>query len=101
MLFEQKRVDLYDLYLIYRLSPAQVAMSINKFQQMGIIIYESNNIELSDYGQDWLISNRKKIFLQPKNKFWKKIPSAMLENAIVINQPFFPSRKISKEILGK
>lgn len=67
-----KHVDLYDLHLKYRLSPAQISRSVKRFIAEGIVVCQDNTIELTDYGKEWIVHNRKELFLDDSRKYWKQ-----------------------------
>lgn len=71
-LINNKHVDLYDLHLKYCLSPAQVSRSVRRFIVEGIVVSQDNVIELTDYGKEWIILNRKELFLDDSRKYWKQ-----------------------------
>ena len=71
-LISNKHVDLYDLHLKYRLSPAQISRSVQRFIAEDIVVYQDNMIALTDYGKEWIVLNRKELFLDDSRKYWKQ-----------------------------
>lgn len=71
-LIGNKSVDLYDLHLKYRLSPAQVSRSVKNLLKEGVVTIQDNIISITDIGREWIIKNRHALFLDERRKYWKK-----------------------------
>lgn len=72
-LIRKGHVDLYDLHLKYRLSPAQISHSVNRFIAEGIVVCQDDAVvELTDNGREWVILKRKELFLDDRRKYWKQ-----------------------------
>lgn len=98
-LFERKQVDLYFFHEKYLLSPAQLLRTTNKFIKEGIIELKNEVATLTPKGEKWIIYNRKTLFLNEKDKYWKEIPSKMRQNSIGIKDLYKPYRnKLDKEL---
>lgn len=98
-LFERKRVNLYIFHEKYLLSPAQLARTITKFKEAEIVEIINEDIFLTHKGEDWIVCNRKALFLKEKNKYWKEIPPEMRQESIGINEFYKPNRnKIDIEL---
>ena len=64
-------VNLYDLHIKYRLSPAQISRSVRKLQEEQVIIVDEKTISITNFGREWVIRNRRMLFLDDKRKYWK------------------------------
>ena len=73
-LLKSEIVDIHSLHVDYRLSPAQLQMSISKFVEAGIVSVNDIKARLTQPGFDWICSNRKSLFLDGKRNFWKNRP---------------------------
>jgi predicted transcriptional regulator len=98
-LFERKKVTLYLFHEKYLLSPAQLARTIKKFLDEGIVELNKEEVSLTPNGEIWIICNRKALFLIEKNKYWKEIPIEMNQIPIGINEYYNPDRnKLDTEL---
>ncbi len=98
-LYIEKQVHLYSFHEKYLLSPAQLARTINKFVDEGIIELNNEMISLTTKGEKWIVCNRKALFLFEKDKYWKEIPGDMRQRAMGIKELYLPNRnKIDKEL---
>lgn len=70
-LIHNKSIDLYDLHLKYRLSPAQVSRSVKNLLNEGVVEIEGETISMTDLGREWIIKNRHALFLDENRKYWK------------------------------
>jgi len=75
-----KRLDIYFLHQKYKLSPAQVARSINKFMDQGLIQESNSVISFTEIGIIWVNKNRKSLFNSNRNKYWKEVPKERIVN---------------------
>ncbi|CAL2080800.1 helix-turn-helix domain-containing protein [Tenacibaculum sp. 190524A05c] len=98
-LFDSKQVNLYHFHEKYLLSPAQLARTIKKFREEGIIELNDDKISLTTKGEKWIICSRKKLFLNERNKYWKEVPLEMKQESIMINEFYKPNRnKLDTEL---
>lgn len=98
-LYDSKKVHLYFFHEKYLLSPAQLARTINKFIEEEIVELNNEVVSLTPKGEEWIICNRKTLFLNEKDKYWKEIPSEMRQKTIGIKDLYKPNRnKIDKEL---
>lgn len=72
-LMQEDCVRFYRLHEQYRLSPGQIARSIQKFQAEGVLDYDCDCAKLTGSGREWILMHRKQLFLQPKKREWTKI----------------------------
>jgi len=93
-LFSKGSSTIYYFHEKYLLSPGQLARSLNKLIEMNIAQLNDDELKITDFGIKWTISNRKKIFLEEKELFWKEIPDYMKRDQLVINQMYKPKRKL-------
>lgn len=70
-LITERKVDLYNLHLKYRLSPAQVSRSVNNLLKENVIAIEGDFIFLTEKSREWILKNRKELFLDKNRKYWK------------------------------
>ena len=61
---------------------------ITKYSPEEIIEYSNGKISLTKNGFDYVIKNRKKIFLKKCNKSWEEIPSEFLIKRIETNKVY-------------
>lgn len=96
-------LEIYVLHLKYKLSPAQLARSIEKFSSLDIITIVSNEyIRITDFGKKWLIANKSKIYLFDRDSEWKKIPIEDAIESIGANKLYkVDLKKIDTRILKK
>lgn len=73
-LIKFKKLDIYFLHQKYKLSPAQVARSVNKFLHQGLIQESDSVISFTELGIIWVNKNRKSLFNSNRNKYWKEVP---------------------------
>lgn len=67
--------NIYDLHIKYNYSPAQFSRFVNKFTTNNVVEIDSeNSISLTDIGKEWILANRKSIFLKSKKQKWVDIP---------------------------
>ena len=100
-LLSKDKVELYFFHNKYMLSPAQMARTINKFEELGLIDITNDEVSLNELGRRWIIENRKFLFLNENVKYWKEIPEEMKQKKIAINKPFKPNRRnIDKELFN-
>lgn len=93
------KVEIYLFHEKYKLSPAQLARTINKFMNQELIIFSNHTISLTEKGRNWIFENRRVLFIKEKKKYWKEIPEAMKQEKIAINELYKPNRrKIDKEL---
>lgn len=62
--------SIYYFHKENHLTPAQMGRVIRKYVKAGIITQVENNIQLTEKGRTYVVNNRKKLFLIPKNRFW-------------------------------
>jgi hypothetical protein len=60
---------------------------IIKYSDLNVIKYTDGIISLTEYGKDYLIRNRRRIFLVKTKKEWEKIPTIYIGRCIDINTP--------------
>lgn len=98
-LYAKEKIELFFFHKKYKLSPAQLARTLKKFKDAGLIHLDEDNVTLNDNGRKWIIGNRRELFLKEKSKYWKIIPEKMKQKSLKINQFYIPERKnIDKEI---
>lgn len=86
-----KDLNLYDLHKRFSFSPAQLSRFVRRFQKLKVIDYTNGSIKLTDYGKDWIIENRRALFLAPTQKKWANIPSVWIANNDFKKVKFNPS----------
>lgn len=80
-------IDIYSLHERYQLSPAQLARSMDKFAQLGIIsIVDNKFLIITEFGKKWIIANKSKIYLLERDSEWKKMPIDAATETIGINK---------------
>lgn len=94
VLFSKGNTDIYYFHEKYLLSPGQLARSFNKLIEMNIAQLNDDELQITDFGIKWTISNRKNIFLEEKEMFWKEVPAYMKREPLIINQMYKPKRKL-------
>lgn len=101
-LFKTGKTELYFFHEKFMLSPAQLARSLRKFENEGLLIVKEKQVSLTDVGKEWIFENRKNLFVNEREKYWKKVPENMKVPQLGINQLYKPERKkIDKEIFLK
>lgn len=77
---EQSSRQLYYFYEKYNFSPAQLSRFVRTYQKIGVISVQEDFIELTEFGRKWILTNRRRIFLQTREKLWRNIPSEWQKN---------------------
>lgn len=62
--------SIYYFHEANHLTPAQMGRVIRKYVKAGIITQDENSIQLTEKGRAYIVDNRKRLFLMPKNRFW-------------------------------
>jgi hypothetical protein len=70
---DSKGIDVYELHERYRLSPAQIVRSVNRFSIERILALDNDRLYFLEGGRSWVVKNRDKIFYGQAMP-WKKIP---------------------------
>lgn len=70
----QREINIYKIHEEFQFSPAQFSVFIRKYEEMNIIIMDGDNIILTKQGKEWILNNRKKIFLTKREEEWIGIP---------------------------
>ena len=70
-LFSNNKVNMYIFHEKYMLSPAQLGRVIRKFTEKECIVVNGYDIELTEKGRKWIVTNRKELFLKEKKKSGK------------------------------
>lgn len=69
-------VNAYTFHKERKLPPSTIINFVNKFQEFKLIILQEGNIiQLSVNGRNWVIANKKQIYLTPRNKYWRRLPN--------------------------
>lgn len=99
-LYIHRSLDMYFFHKKYMLSPAQLGMIIKKYSQMGYVVLNGRNIELTSAGCNWIVANRKNIFLAEREKYWKQIPFFAQYSRITPGDIYRPNiKKLDPELL--
>lgn len=93
-LYYKNTANVYFFHERYRLSPAQLARAIRKFENQGLIEFNDTTVTLTENGKKWVLANRKDIFLYERKKYWKEVPENMRRKPIKMNSPYKPINKI-------
>lgn len=71
-------MDIYYFHQKYLLSPAQISRAIRKLKSLKLVESMDYKIKLTDFGCRWLLSNRRQVFLKPKDMEWKTPSSKVI-----------------------
>jgi len=82
--------QIYALHRRYRLSPAQIARSVRKFESIGVLCLTGHAIKLTDYGRRWVLANRLTLFGKPHSRLWKEVPQSLLAAPDRANEYYTP-----------
>lgn len=85
LLVQNHCIDLYDRDDI---SLYEIIHFIIKYSSENIIEYENGKISLTKIGFDYVVKNRRSIFLKKVNKSWEEIPSEYLNKKIETNKVY-------------
>ena len=58
-------LSLFQLHKDYGFSPAQLGGFVDKLREIGVVGLHDECISLTDFGKQWLLSHRNKIFNSP------------------------------------
>lgn len=83
-LYIHNKLELYFFHEKYKLSPAQLVRTLDKFIALECIKITSGSVELTEKGYKWIFINRKRLFLQKKNKFWRNTNEDITQEQISI-----------------
>jgi hypothetical protein len=83
----------YTFYRRYRLSPAQLAESLNRLIINKLIQVKEDKILLTSQCKEWL-DKRKISFADTEEKEWREIPIEVTQTKIVPWEPYLPSKKL-------
>lgn len=98
-LYYRDKIDLYFFHEKYKLSPAQLARTIRKFEEEELIVLDKRQVILNEKGRNWIFRNRRILFLKEKSKYWKNIPEEMKQDSLAVNELYKPNRKtLDKEL---
>jgi len=81
--------DLYDLHVRFHLSPAALFQACTEFERQNIIDREGMKVRLTNYGQNWVLKNRKKIFFTSKRE-WTQPSAWHFDEQGDPNKPYLP-----------
>lgn len=69
-LMETGTLDLYSIHQRFLLSPAQIVRSLQRLHSIGILEYDAEKAKITEFGESWIIANRKELFLKQKKRYW-------------------------------
>lgn len=92
--FSKSSVSIYFLHEKYLFSPGQLARSIDKLISLNVINLTKEDINITDYGIKWILSNRNRLFLSEKNQYWKSVPEYMKCEQLDVNNIYKPNRSL-------
>jgi DNA-binding PadR family transcriptional regulator len=94
LLFVKKILDIYELHTKYKLSPGQIARSLEKLLADNLLhIVEKENsimVSLTDFGRTWLIENGNWVLFGSRTLHWKEIPKSFMRQSTSESKPFIP-----------
>ncbi len=93
-LFSEKNgIKAYDFHKKYSLLPSVIIKFIDKGEKAGHLQLKPNNIIwLTPGGRDWVVANKKSIYLESKPKYWKLLPKGMIKEPI--GDLYLPDEKL-------
>ena len=71
---KKKATDIFFFHEQFSLSPAHLALFVNKYSDEELIAFDGRNISLTKKGRNWVFNNRASIFLSSRDFSWKQIP---------------------------
>ena len=77
---KRKSINIYYLHKKYLLSPAQINRFVRNYLEEKLISFDNCKIKLTEKGIEWILHNRKKIFLSHNKNKWKIIPNEWIVN---------------------
>lgn len=99
VLYSSSERNLFFFHEKYKLSPAQMARTLKKFESKELIEIKTRVVVLTEKGRKWIFQNRGMLFLKEKTKYWKNIPDEMKQKPLRINELYKPNRStLDKEI---
>ncbi len=69
-----KSFAIYSFYTEFSFSPAQLSRFTRKFLKKDIISLDDDKMRMTEFGRNWIIKNRKELFLKPRKRDWIYIP---------------------------
>lgn len=96
-LYAQTSVSMYFFHEKYMLSPAQLGRTIRKFANINCVVLNGDCVELTPKGRNWIVANRRKLFFKVREKYWKNVPTEMLQKSSKIGDAYKP-RKLDSEL---
>lgn len=67
-------ISMYLFHQDFGLSPVHLSSFVNKFGNDDLLSINNDKIALTSKGKQWIIQNRKKLFLTNRTCEWKNIP---------------------------
>lgn len=83
MMLENKTIKIVD---IHDVNLKEMTLFILTYTELDVISYREGVIALTDTGHEYIIKNRKNIFLKQSDKEWEHIPSEFIGKQVEINQ---------------
>ncbi|WP_445682651.1 hypothetical protein [Radicibacter daui] len=96
---KQDWVNVYYFHEKYLLSAGQISNFIRRYGKFEIINFKNYEIKLTAKGINWLIANRRHIFLTKKNRHWAYFKA---DPKLKIGDPYLPNlHSISHQLRKK
>ena len=91
-IYKLEIVNLIDLVNTFGYS--DVILSLIELEGLELIsINKDNQINMTENGKLWIKSNKNVLYLTPKYRYWRTVPTEEIINEIGINEPFLPKNK--------
>lgn len=81
-------INLFEIHAEKKLSPGQIAATLNWMEQAELIEIDGLRVRLSRQGRDWILRNRRAIFMNI-TRSWAK-PTKCLPEALNFRVPYMP-----------
>lgn len=79
-------INLFEIHTEKKLSPGQIAATLNWMEQAKLIEIDGLKVRLSSHGRDWILRNRRAIFMNIARS-WAK-PTKCLPEALNFRVPY-------------
>jgi hypothetical protein len=93
-------LDLYALHEKFSLSPAQIISTLALLDEQKLCEVDGTRARLTQSGYNWVLKNRRQIFMQSGRK-WAKLDSSNKRH-LHVGQPYMPRlRSVDKDFYRK
>jgi hypothetical protein len=83
-------IDLYELHVDFRLSPAQIIDTLERLLPVGLAERQGAQARLTQQGRDWILAARGEIFFDTDRESWRPSSDQLLADKLEFSTPYMP-----------